>query len=241
MTASDGHLAVGDHVPAAADAGPVPVTHGLGGDDRHAHVARLARQQQLRDDRRQQVQGLVRHRAARVLRHRPPARARSRSPRSRRTAVSGANSLERCSAVQTSCTHDLVVTIGVKGNLANASSVSDPIVAMRVAGGSQNQSLDCDPAVSNLKEELATGCRPTYSRNTGTTACPERGRDVVGHRRSRGHCVAVQTGRRGEPGAGRLEPADHGRGQADLLHGAEQLEPVPRRFRKTTRGSSRCS
>ena len=37
-----------------------------------------------------------------------------------------ANSLERCSAVQTSCTHNLVVSIGVKGSLGNASSVSDP-------------------------------------------------------------------------------------------------------------------
>ena len=85
--------------------------------------------------------------------------------------LDGANSLERCSAVQTSCTHNLVVRIGVAGNLANATSVNDGIVALRVMGGSQNQSLDCDPAASQLKDELATGCVPMYTKNTGT-ACP---------------------------------------------------------------------
>ena len=70
-----------------------------------------------------------------------------------------ANSVERCSSVQTSCTHDMVVRIGVSGSLANASSVSDPIVALRVVGGSQNQSLDCDPAMSKLKDELADRLR----------------------------------------------------------------------------------
>ena len=104
-----------------------------------------------------------------------------------------ANSLERCSAVQTNCTHNLVVSIGVKGNLANASSVSDPVVAMRVAGGSQNQSLDCDPDVSNLKAELATGCRPTYSRNLGTTACPGSPTTLWATAQP-WTCVAVQTG-----------------------------------------------
>jgi Putative Flp pilus-assembly TadE/G-like len=105
---------------------------------------------------------------------------------------SGANSLERCSAVQTSCTHNLVVTLGVKGNLANASSASDPIVAMRVAGGSQNQSLDCDPAVDTLKGEIAGGCQPTYARNSGT-ACP--GSDLTLWATAQPWtCVAVQTG-----------------------------------------------
>ncbi len=110
-----------------------------------------------------------------------------------KNGLSGANSLERCSSVQTSCTHNLVVTIGVKGNLANASSVSDPIVDMRVAGGSQNQSLDCDPNVSNLKDELATGCVPTYARNTGTAACPNAAGTLWATAQP-WTCVAVQTG-----------------------------------------------
>jgi hypothetical protein len=110
-----------------------------------------------------------------------------------KNGFSGANSLERCSAVQTSCTHDLVVTIGVKGNLANASSVNDPVVEMRVAGGSQNQSLDCDPAVANLRDELATGCQPTYARNAGTTACPNSPGTLWATLQP-WTCVAVQTG-----------------------------------------------
>jgi hypothetical protein len=106
--------------------------------------------------------------------------------------LDGANSLERCSAGQTSCTHDLVVRIGVKGSLENASSVNDPIVSMRVAGGSQNQSLDCDPATPTLKAELATGCVPTYARNTGT-ACPGSATTLWATSQP-WTCVAIQTG-----------------------------------------------
>jgi hypothetical protein len=104
-----------------------------------------------------------------------------------------ANSVERCSAVQASCTHDMVVRIGVAGNLGNASAVSDPIVALRVVGGtSQNQSLDCDPAESNLKAELAVGCAPTYGKNTGT-ACPDSPTTLWASAQP-WRCVAVQTG-----------------------------------------------
>ena len=103
-----------------------------------------------------------------------------------------ANSVERCSAVQTSCTHDMVVRIGIKGSLQHASSVNDPIVALRVIGGSQNQSLDCDPAVSNLSDELANGCVASYGRNTGT-ACPSSATALWGTTQP-WPCVAVQTG-----------------------------------------------
>ena len=93
-----------------------------------------------------------------------------------------ANSFERCG----SCTHDLVVKIGVAGNLKNASDVNDPIVALRVVGGSQNQSLDCDPGQgTNLKFELANGCAPKYELNQGT-ACPDATEPF--------NCVPLQTG-----------------------------------------------
>ena len=81
-----------------------------------------------------------------------------------------ANSFQRCGTTFTSCTHSLVVKIGVKGPLG-LSGETDPPVRLRVIGGSQNQSLDCDPNVSKLKDELAFGCAPAYKRNTGT-ACP---------------------------------------------------------------------
>jgi len=106
--------------------------------------------------------------------------------------VQWANALERCSSVQTSCTHDLVVRIGVKGSLGNAASVNDPIVALRVIGGSQNQSLDCDPNVSQLKDELAVGCAPQYTKNTGA-ACPGSPTTLWGTAQP-WQCVAIQTG-----------------------------------------------
>lgn len=106
--------------------------------------------------------------------------------------VAGANSFERCSTVQTSCTHSLVVRIGVKGNLANATSASDGIVALRVIGGSQNQSLDCDPDLSQLKDELANGCAPTYGINSGT-ACPSS-KTVLWAGSQPWRCVAISTG-----------------------------------------------
>jgi hypothetical protein len=86
----------------------------------------------------------------------------------------------------------LVVHVGIQATLGNASSVNDPIVALRVVGGSQNQSLDCDPNYSNLWQELAFGCRPDYTKNTGT-ACPNSVPSLWGSAQP-WPCVAVQTG-----------------------------------------------
>jgi Flp pilus assembly protein TadG len=74
-------------------------------------------------------------------------------------------------ALQRGTAHNIVVRIGVQPNLKNAQSANDAPVSLRVAGGgSQNQSLDCDPNISNLKGELAQGCGLPYTLNTGT-AC----------------------------------------------------------------------
>jgi Flp pilus assembly protein TadG len=89
-------------------------------------------------------------------------------------------------------THQLVIKLGITASLGNAQSVSDPIVALRVIGGSQNQSLDCDPNTSNLSDELAIGCRPTYTKNTGTI-CPNSPSALWGSPQP-WPCVAVQTG-----------------------------------------------
>jgi hypothetical protein len=107
-------------------------------------------------------------------------------------AGSVTGSVERCSTVQTSCTHSFVVTVGVQGSLALAASTSDPVVSLRVVGGSQNQSLDCDPNVSQLKSELAQGCAPLYKVNTGTS-CPGSPSTLWGQAQP-WSCVAVQTG-----------------------------------------------
>jgi hypothetical protein len=102
------------------------------------------------------------------------------------------NSVERCSSVQTSCTHRMVVRIGVSGNIANATSAGDPPIALRVIGGSQNQSLDCDKDVSRLRDELARGCSPTYTKNTGTT-CPAS-TTALWSSPQPWNCVAIETG-----------------------------------------------
>jgi hypothetical protein len=70
--------------------------------------------------------------------------------------------------------------------------VNDPIVEMRVAGGSQNQSLDCDPDTATLKDELATGCAPTYKRNTGTSCLSSA--TALWATPQPWPCVAIQTG-----------------------------------------------
>ena len=105
--------------------------------------------------------------------------------------VQWANAVERCSSVQSACTHDMVVRIGIKGSLRNAQDASDPVVELRVTGGSQNQSLDCDKD-KTMVEELATGCAPAYSRNTGS-ACPASATALWASPQP-WPCVAVQTG-----------------------------------------------
>jgi hypothetical protein len=77
---------------------------------------------------------------------------------------SGSNSFE------TGTTHILGVTLSVTGSLKVQSLASDPVIELRVTG-SQNQSIDCDPAVSNIRDELSQGCGPAYKINK-TLACP---------------------------------------------------------------------
>lgn len=106
--------------------------------------------------------------------------------------VSGADSLERCSAVQSSCTHELVATIGVEQNLLEiASNASAPPVALHFAGGSQTQALNCDPNL-NLEAEFAQGCTPKFAINTGT-ACPTTTPELWAAPEPL-ECVAVETG-----------------------------------------------
>ncbi len=101
------------------------------------------------------------------------------------------NSFERCGANLSTCTHDLVVRLGIEGAL-ELSEVGGPPVRLRIVQGSQNQSLDCDPGQdrTSLRDELWLGCRPAYTRNTGTP-CPAHPNDLGPQPWS---CVAVQTG-----------------------------------------------
>jgi hypothetical protein len=100
--------------------------------------------------------------------------------------TSGANSL------QLGGTHDLVVRIGVQGNLEVAQSVSDPVVFLRVTG-SQNQSVDCDPNLPNLREEIRNGCAPEYAVNEAVS-CNYATAPALWASAQPWNCVAVQTG-----------------------------------------------
>jgi hypothetical protein len=77
---------------------------------------------------------------------------------------SGSNSF------QVGTTPSLGVSIAVTGNLKVQSQASDPVIELRVVG-SQNQSIDCDPDIPNLADELAQGCGPAYKINP-SLACP---------------------------------------------------------------------
>jgi hypothetical protein len=120
--------------------------------------------------------------------------------------VPGSNSLERCAT----CSHDLVVTIGLLPGLEVAKNINDPVVELRFSGGgSQSQGLDCDdnqakwgnpnapdamPNFSLFDEELAWGCRPAYAPNSGTT-CPANAAALWSTPNPPAwQCVATQTG-----------------------------------------------
>jgi hypothetical protein len=98
----------------------------------------------------------------------------------------------------TGAQHRFAVTIGLAGTLRNATSVSDPLVSLRVAltggGGNTGHSLDCDPGYQNLKQELALGCRPTYIPNTGSPDCSTLGQNAVWALTQPWPCVAVNNG-----------------------------------------------
>jgi hypothetical protein len=111
------------------------------------------------------------------------------------SGVPGANSFQRCSSVLATCTHDLVVTIGMPPALDVAKSINDPVVTLRFSGGgSQSQGLDCDPNISSFDDELALGCAPNYQRNNGS-ACPANAAALWATPNPPAWmCVATQTG-----------------------------------------------
>ena len=77
---------------------------------------------------------------------------------------SGSNSF------QTGTTPTLGISLAVTGSLKVQALASDPVVELRVTG-SQNQSIDCDPAIPNLADEIEQGCGPAYKINPAL-ACP---------------------------------------------------------------------
>jgi Flp pilus assembly protein TadG len=118
------------------------------------------------------------------------------------SVTSGANSFQQ------GTTQALGVSIAVKGNLQIQSQASDPVVELRVVG-SQNQSIDCDPALANLRDEIEGGCGPTYKINT-TFNCPAY--NALWGMPMPWECVKTQTG-------GAVGQVEHGM-QDRILGGA---------------------
>jgi hypothetical protein len=105
-------------------------------------------------------------------------------------------------SVPTGSPTDVAVRVGIQGNVETQSEVADPAVKLRVVGGSRNQSLDCDsnppiahddPGYTTLSDELAYGCWPQYTPNTGT-ACPRTASLLWQPQPPAWNCVALQTG-----------------------------------------------
>ena len=86
-----------------------------------------------------------------------------------RVQISGPSVTSGANSFQQGTTQTLGVSIAVKGNLQIQSQASDPVIELRVVG-SQNQSIDCDPAQPNLRDEIENGCGPTYKINPSFSA-----------------------------------------------------------------------
>jgi hypothetical protein len=108
------------------------------------------------------------------------------------SSSSGVNDVQRCSSAHPSCTTSFVVSVGLAGSLVLAKP-TDPPTVLRVgaSGGSQNQTINCDPGLSNLEDEIAIGCSPEYRRNSGQacTGSEPGGTPPL-------YCVAVEPGRK---------------------------------------------
>jgi Flp pilus assembly protein TadG len=94
----------------------------------------------------------------------------------------------------TGTTQHFVVIVGISGTLQNATSPSSPLVTLRIRSQT-GQSLDCDPGYTNLKQELASGCRPSYTINHGTPDCSTIGTSALWASAQPWNCIAVNTGR----------------------------------------------
>jgi hypothetical protein len=108
----------------------------------------------------------------------------------------GANSPFGPYAYQGGSTHTLGVTVNTQGSLL-LSAPQDPPIYLRVfndtGNASQNQTINCDPALSNLQSEIAQGCAPTYKTQTALT-CPFANKTALWASPQPWTCAAIATG-----------------------------------------------
>jgi Flp pilus assembly protein TadG len=96
--------------------------------------------------------------------------------------------------------HSLGVTVMTLGNLL-LSKPTDPPINLRVfksvaGNASQDQSVDCDPAIANFKNEIAMGCAPLYKTQTDLT-CPFSTPSALWASAQPWTCVATEQGDKG--------------------------------------------
>lgn len=110
-------------------------------------------------------------------------------------ATTGENSFPR------GTTQDLGISVDNPCFETELGDPTCPAVYLRVStpvGGSQSQSLDCDPAISTLRGEIGSGCEPEYTlfpKTAGETSCPNQSALwSAANPPNEWDCVAVQTG-----------------------------------------------
>jgi hypothetical protein len=84
----------------------------------------------------------------------------------------------------------LGVSLATTGSLAVQAAASAPVIYLRVIG-SQTGSINCDPALPNIRDEITSGCAPLYSINPGTS-CPAR--NALWGTPQPWNCVLTQSG-----------------------------------------------
>ena len=90
-------------------------------------------------------------------------------------------------------THAVSVKIGLTQSLIqDATAASSPLVHLAVIGN-QGQKVDCDPALSNLEDELGQGCAPDYERISASGQCPASANTLWASPQP-WQCVALTTG-----------------------------------------------
>jgi hypothetical protein len=83
-------------------------------------------------------------------------------------STAGANSFQQ------GTTQNLTLTLATTGSFqVQAATAGAPIVMLRIGGGSRTQSIDCDPAIATIREEIQLGCAPGYIPDEGAAPCPD--------------------------------------------------------------------
>ena len=106
--------------------------------------------------------------------------------------TAGANSFQQGS------TQNLTLTLATTGSFeAQAATAGAPIVLLRIGGGSRTQSIDCDPAIPNIRDEIKLCCSPGYIPADGSAPCPDA--NSLWSTAQPWHCAKIEPGTKTGP------------------------------------------